>query len=325
MADLLAVEGLRVRYRAPTPLGTGLLGASGRFLEAVSDVSFTVETGGSFGIVGESGSGKSTLARALVGLVPITSGEVRLEGEPLRSGDAAAYRQWCRRVAMTFQDPVGSLSPRLKVLSLLAEPFRIHDTGAKDPSSEARRLLRLVGLSDAHAGRFPHELSGGQARRVGIARALALAPLLLIADEPTAGLDVSVQGEMLNLLARLRSELGLTLILITHNLAVARLGTERTGVMYLGQLVEERDTQALFAKPAHPYTAALLAAMPVADPGRRRSRAALTGEIPSPLNRPAGCAFHPRCPYAEARCRSEDPQARPLDRGGMVRCHKPLA
>jgi oligopeptide/dipeptide ABC transporter ATP-binding protein len=322
MTELLTVERLRVRYYRPLRYWPGF--ASSNFLEAVSEVSFAIEAGSAFGVVGESGSGKSTLGRALLGLVPIFSGEVRLAGEPLAPGNRDAYKRWCRRVAMTFQDPLGSLSPRLTVRTLLGEPFRIHAISGTDPDAEALRLLRMVGLSEDLAGRFPHELSGGQARRVGIARALALMPLLLIADEPTAGLDVSVQGELLNLLTRLRADLGLTFVLITHNLAAVRLCTERIGVMYLGQIVEERPTEALFESPAHPYTEALLAAMPVADPTRRRVHPALAGEIPSLMRRPSGCEFHTRCPYADERCRTERPEPRRLPTGGMVSCHKPL-
>jgi peptide/nickel transport system ATP-binding protein len=212
----------------------------------------------------------------------------------------------------------------LTVRALVAEPFRIHGLRDRDPANEVRRLLALVGLGASALDRHPHELSGGQARRVGIARALALQPRLLIADEPTAGLDVSVQGEVLNLIGRLRAEFGLALLLITHNLAAVRLSAERIGVMYMGRLVEMRPTEDLFASPAHPYTEALIGAMLAVDPSRRRRRSTLRGEIPSLLHRPKGCEFHTRCPYADELCRLEAPKPRPLPCGGRVICHRPL-
>jgi oligopeptide/dipeptide ABC transporter ATP-binding protein len=325
MAELLEIERLHVRYAALSPLRARLAGGVDPWIDAVAEVSLSIAAGSAFGLVGESGSGKSTLGRAILGLVPIHAGEVRLEGRRLAPRNRAARKSWCRRIAMTFQDPVGSLSPRLTVRTLLGEPFRIHGIGDRNVAAEARRLLSLVGLDLDMLDRYPHELSGGQARRVGIARALALAPRLVIADEPTAGLDVSVQGEVLNLLGQLRAALGLSLLLITHNLAAVRLSTDWIGVMYMGRLVEIRPTDSLFRQPAHPYTEALLAAMPVADPRRRRHRPALGGEIPSMLRRPTGCEFHTRCPYAEPRCRAERPIAQDLPSGGSVRCHFPLS
>jgi oligopeptide/dipeptide ABC transporter ATP-binding protein len=324
MPELLEVERLRVRFPAVSPLRARLAGLANRWIDAVADVSFSLAAGGSFALVGESGSGKSTLGRAILGLVAIFSGEIRLEGERLSPHDEPALKAWRRRVAMTFQDPVGSLSPRLTVRALVAEPFRIHGLCDRDPAIEVRRLLALVGLGASALDRHPHELSGGQARRVGIARALALQPLLLIADEPTAGLDVSVQGEVLNLIGGLRAEFGLALLLITHNLAAVRLSADQIGVMYMGRLVEVRPTEELFASPAHPYTEALIGAMLAVDPSRRKRRSALRGEIPSLLHRPKGCEFHTRCPYADELCRLEAPKPRPLPRGGRVTCHRPL-
>lgn len=292
-------------------------------IDAVAEVSLSVPEGGAFGLVGESGSGKTTLGRAVMGLVPVWSGAIHLAGAALPK-HGIALKTWRRQVAMTFQDPAGSLSPRLNVQTLITEPLRIHGMASRDLGAEARRLISLVGLAADFLGRYPHELSGGQARRVGIARALALEPRLLIADEPTAGLDVSVQGEVLNLLTRLRGELGIALLLITHNLAAVRLSAERLGVMYMGRLVETGPTGAVFRNPAHPYTAALLAAIPVADPTRHRERA-VAGEVPSLMRRPTGCEFHARCPRAEARCRTEAPEPREIAPRHGARCHFPLS
>ena len=322
MAELLEVERLRVRFRALRPLAAWIAGIRDPMIDAVADVSLGIPEGGAFGLVGESGSGKTTLGRAIMGLVSVWSGEIRIGGGAYPKG-GAALKTWRRHVAMTFQDPTGSLSPRLTVGALITEPFRIHGIAGRDLGAEARRLISLVGLPPDFLDRYPHELSGGQARRVGIARALALEPRLLIADEPTAGLDVSVQGEVLNLLGRLRGELGIALLLITHNLAAVRLSAERIGVMYMGRLVETGPTASVFRNAAHPYTGALLAAIPVADPTRRRERA-IAGEVPSLLNRPTGCEFHTRCPRAEPRCRAEAPEPREIASAHVVRCHFPL-
>ncbi len=323
MVELLEVERLRVRFRVLKPLAARLAGIRDPMIDAVADVSLRIPEGGAFGLVGESGSGKTTLGRALMGLAPVWSGEIHLSGTALPTRGGSALKMWRRHVAMTFQDPAGSLSPRLTVRALITEPFRIHGISERDLGAEARRLISLVGLSTDFLDRYPHELSGGQARRVGIARALALEPRLLIADEPTAGLDVSVQGEVLNLLARLRGELGIALLLITHNLAAVRLSAERLGVMYMGRLVEAGPTASVFRAAAHPYTVALLAAIPVADPTRHRERA-IAGEVPSLLNRPTGCEFHTRCAQAEPRCRAEAPEPREITPGHVARCHFPL-
>jgi oligopeptide/dipeptide ABC transporter ATP-binding protein len=325
MVELLAIDRLRVRFRSLSPVRAWLAGITDPMIDAVADVSLVIPAGGAFGLVGESGSGKTTLGRAIVGLVPAQDGAIRLAGTPLRLRERAALRSWRRQVAMTFQDPIGSLSPRLTVRALVGEPFRIHGIGHRTLDAEARRLLNLVGLAAAYLDRYPHELSGGQARRVGIARAIALEPRLLIADEPTAGLDVSVQGEILNLLARLRGELGVALLLITHNLAAARLSTEVLGVMYMGRLVETGRTADIFRQPAHPYTSSLLAAMPAADPARRHRPPAVRGEVPSLLHRPRGCEFHTRCTQVEPRCRVEAPPSLDVASGRRVRCHFPLS
>jgi oligopeptide/dipeptide ABC transporter ATP-binding protein len=319
-APLLQGEAMSVRFRIASWLRAKIAGLPGHFVEAVSDVSIAVGDAESVGLVGESGSGKTTLARAILRIVPAQSGRVLLEGEEIVEGSDAALRAYRRKVAMMFQDPVGSLSPRLSVRGLVTEPFRIHGVEERDP----RQLLAMVGLGPNFLGRYPHQLSGGEARRVGIARALALSPRLVVADEPTAGLDVSVQGEVLNLLARLRRELGLALLLITHNLGVVRRSTERIGVMYMGRLVELGPTAEVFTAPAHPYTHALIAALPIADPRRRHAAAPIRGEVPSLLARPSGCAFRTRCPKAQPRCAEEAPPPMPVGNSREVRCFYPM-
>jgi oligopeptide/dipeptide ABC transporter ATP-binding protein len=287
-------------------------------------VSFALAPGQTLGIVGESGSGKSTLGRAIMGLVRPAAGAIAFDGMSPSARSDAALRSYRRHIAMMFQDPLASLSPRLRVQSLITEPFKIHGLAARDLAGEARRLLAMVGLDPSFASRYPHQLSGGQARRVGVARALALSPKLVIADEPTAGLDVSVQGGILNLMNRLQREHGLTYVVITHNLPVVRHISDGLAIMYMGRFVEQGATATIFARPAHPYTEALLTATPVPDPDRRRPPPALKGEVPSLLNRPSGCEFHTRCPYAQERCRIERPLPQLRPPGQTVRCHFPL-
>jgi oligopeptide/dipeptide ABC transporter ATP-binding protein len=324
MAELLRVEGLVVRYRAIGPVAALLAGIRDPFVDAVLEVSFALSTGQTLGIVGESGSGKSTLGRAIMGLVRPAAGVIDFDGMSPRARSDAALRPYRRHIALMFQDPLASLSPRLTVQRLVTEPFKIHGLAVRDLAAEARRLLAMVGLDAGFASRYPHQLSGGQARRVGVARALALSPRLVIADEPTAGLDVSVQGEILNLMNRLQRQHGLTYIVITHNLPVVRHVSDRLAIMYMGRFVEQGATGTIFARPAHPYTEALLTATPVPDPDRRRPPPALRGEIPSLLNRPSGCEFHTRCPYAQERCRIERPLPQLRSPGQTVRCHFPL-
>ena len=325
MAELLEVENLVVRYRALGQVAALLRGVRDPFLDAVLEVSLALGTAQTLGIVGESGSGKSTLGRAIMGLVRPTAGTIVFNGRHPSGRSDGALRPWRRQMALMFQDPVASLSPRLTVKSLVTEPFRIHGQARRDLDAEAVRLLRMVGLDPGFGARYPHQLSGGQARRVGVARALALSPKLIIADEPTSGLDVSVQGEVLNLMNRLQRQEGLAYIVITHNLPVVRHISDQLAIMYMGRFVEQGATRALFARPAHPYTEALLTATPVPDPDRRRPPPALRGEVPSLLNRPAGCEFHTRCPYAKERCRLERPLPQLRPPGQTVRCHFPLA
>jgi len=312
---ILSVRDLQVSF----PVGRAMRRSA---ILGVAGVSFDLAAGETFALVGESGSGKTTLARAINGLQPISAGEITFDGQRIDGLRGAATKPLRRQMAMMFQDPVGSLSPRMRVADIVTEPFRVHGVQA-DLRAEANRLLSLVGLSGDFANRFPHQLSGGQARRVGVARAIALNPKLIIADEPTAGLDVSVQGEVLNLLNDLRERLGLAMLIITHNLHVVHHVADRMAVMYLGRFVETGDTEAIFRAPAHPYTAALLSANPEPDPDKAKDRISLPAEVPSLLARPEGCEFHTRCPWAQARCAVEAPVAQGTER--RVACHFPLS
>lgn len=325
MASLLEVEDLTVRFRTMGLVRQLVTAVHHPWVEAVSGVTLRLGTSTTFALVGESGSGKTTLGRAIIGLVAPSAGHIRFEGVERPAGSAAAWKRWRRQMAMMFQDPVGSLSPRQTVRALVTEPLLIHGNRPPDLDRECRRLLAMVGLAAEIGGRYPHELSGGQARRVGVARALALNPRLVIADEPTAGLDVSVQGEVLNLMARLQRDLGLTYLLITHNLPIVRHISDQIAVMYLGRFVETGPTATIFGRPAHPYTHGLLAAQPHPDPDRRRQSVELHGEVPSLRQRPRGCEFHTRCPWAQQRCMAETPQLRPIGSGRTVRCHFPLS
>ena len=308
--SLLSVQGLSVDL----PMA-GLFAR--RRLNILSDITFDLGPGETLGLVGESGSGKTTLARAILGLQKASSGTLTVAGKSLTSLND--FRSIRRRSAMMFQDAVASLSPRMTVGQLIAEPFAIHKVPR--PAGKVADLLAQVGLPPDIANRYPHELSGGQARRVGVARALALQPKLVIADEPTAGLDVSVQAEILNLLSDLQGDLNLSYLIITHNLALVRHVADRTLVMYLGRLVETGPTAQVFAAPRHPYTASLIAADPKPDPRKRRADLAIKGEIPSILRRPKGCEFHTRCAQAQALCRSNTPQLLEKSHGHFARCH----
>jgi peptide/nickel transport system ATP-binding protein len=321
MNALLTVEQLSIRFPVANRLQTALSGQP-RSIEAVADVSFAVEAGETYAVVGESGSGKTTLARGLVGLVPIHSGEITFAGRSISALAERALLPVRREIGMIFQDPIGSLSPRLTIRSILAEPFKVHRRG-RDLEREILRLLAEVGLPASFASRYPHQLSGGQARRVGVARALALRPKLLIADEPTAGLDVSIQGEMLNLLNDLQARLGIAILIITHNLNVVRHIADRVAVMYLGRIVEEGRTHDIFGRPRHRYTAALLSANPVPDPDARRAPVDISGDVPSLFNRPPGCEFHPRCRFALDRCREERPVWTSFKDAHGFACHNP--
>jgi len=307
-APLLDVSDLNVRFQTVGAIRAMLKGIETRHVDAVLDVSLSVRAGETVGLVGESGSGKTTLGRSVLNLVRAQAGSVRFEGQETREMPESRFKPLRRDMAMMFQDPVGSLSPRKSVRALIAEPFQIHGIKGVDLDAEAERLADMVRLPKAFLSRYPHELSGGQARRVGVARALALNPRLIIADEPTAGLDVSVQGEILNLMADLQAEHGLGYLIITHNLPVVRHIADRLAIMYLGRIVEQGDTAEVFARPMHPYTRALVEGVPQPDPDRRRTHVSISGEVPSLLNRPRGCDFATRCPLVQESCRQEKPR-----------------
>ncbi len=273
-------------------------------------------------IVGESGCGKTTVAKLILRLIDPTAGRIVIEGHDITSLDANAVRQYRRRAQMVFQDPYSSLNPRLTAAQIVTEPIENYQgLGAGERHDRAAALLARVGLRSDELGKYPFEFSGGQRQRLGIARALALRPALIIADEPVSALDVSVQAQVLNLLIDLQEEFGLAYVFISHDLGVVRHIGHRIAVMYLGRIVELADSEALFANPVHPYTEALITAAPVADPRARRPAAILEGEVPSPINPPSGCPFHPRCGYAVARCRTDVPELTGLPDGRLVGCH----
>jgi peptide/nickel transport system ATP-binding protein len=306
--------------------GGGALRRTTAVLRAVDGVSLEVRRGETLGLVGESGCGKSTLGRCLMRLTPLSGGTVEIEGRDISSLSARQLRPIRRQMQMVFQDPYSSLNPRQRVRDIVALPLRVHRTGSRrEVAARVGELLELVGLRPEHADRFPHEFSGGQRQRIGIARALALEPRLLIADEPVSALDVSVQAQVVNLLAGLRDELGLACLLIAHDLSVVRQVSDRIAVMYLGRVVEVGAAEAVIARPAHPYAEALVSAVPVPDPERaaRRERIILSGDVPSPASPPSGCHFHPRCRYATDRCRTEDPALREVAPGRLAACHYP--
>lgn len=310
---MLEIQELQVRYRV-----SGGLGRRAAYVHAVNDVTLSVPAGAALGVVGESGCGKSTLARAVCGLVPIAAGEVRLDGVPV---DHRRDRAAARRVQMVFQDPTASLNPRLRVGTMLRELLSVHRLAeGADADRRAAELMELVGLPAGSLDRRPREFSGGQRQRIGIARTLALEPSVLIADEAVSALDVSTQAVIVDLLDRLRADLGLTLVFISHDLGVVRAVCDQVAVMYLGRVVEHGPSTSVFDRPAHPYTRSLVAAAPRIDVLRAPGSSRLPGEPPSPLDPPTGCAFHPRCPIAVDRCRTDSPAVRAID-DSEVACH----
>ena len=326
MTALLEAENLSKHFT----LGGRFTPGGPQLLRAVDGVSLTVNRGETLGLVGESGCGKSTLGRCLVRLYDVSGGTVRFEGRDITRLGTGALRPLRPRMQMVFQDPSSSLNPRRRVADLVAEPLRVHpgaDGKARSRGEIRDRLhdlMDLVGLSREHLERYPHEFSGGQRQRIGIARALALEPSLIVADESVSALDVSVQAQIINLFMDLQDRLGITYLFIAHDLSVVRQISTRTAVMYLGSVVETGQTETLFARPAHPYTEALLSAVPVAHTGEaRRQRIVLKGDVPSPLRPPSGCRFHTRCPKAQDRCRVEPPLLRDLGDGRVAACHYP--
>ena len=323
MTDILQLKNVRVRFRVKSTMGALFDRTSPTSFDAVRDASFTLQEGQTLALVGESGAGKSTLALAITGLERIAEGSIQFEGREVSQMKTQEIRDYRRGIGYMWQNAIGSLSPRMTVRSLITEPARIHKLPNVDPRELSSKLLDLVGLSEDFGDRYPHQLSGGQARRVGVARALALNPRLIVADEPTAGLDVSVQGEILNLLNQLQDELKISMLVITHNLNVVRHTSDKIAIMYLGRIVEQGDTAEIFSRPRHPYTLALLSASPSPDPDTQADRIELKGEIPSPINRPSGCEFHTRCPFAEATCAETPPPFEAVSDSQALSCHFP--
>lgn len=319
---LLEVKDLKVYF----PTGRGL-GKKKNFLKAVDGVSFSLHAGETLGIVGESGCGKSTCGNSIIRLINPTEGEVLFEGKDLAKMSQRQMRSLRRDIQMIFQDPFSSLNPRMRVKDIIAEPLITHKVchSRAEREAEVFRLMDAVGLPREYAGRYPHEFSGGQRQRIGIARALALRPKLIICDEPVSALDVSIQAQILNLLADLQKEFNLTYIFIAHGLPTVQHISSKVAVMYLGRIVEMADKVTLFSSPMHPYTEGLMAAVPIPDPALRTDGAPLLeGDMPSPTRLPEGCRFHPRCKYCTQKCSEESPELRDLGGGHYVACHYPL-
>lgn len=319
MSDtLLRVEDLKIYYPVA---GSGF--GKKEFVKAVDGVTFEVKKGEVFGIVGESGCGKSTLGRGVCKLENLTSGHVYLDGEDITEYNDRRMRSIRKKVQMVFQDPYASLNPRMSVFDIIAEPLLVHHLyqDKADLEKKVLDLLHRVGLNDYHANRYPHEFSGGQRQRIGIARALAVEPSLIIADEPVSALDVSIQAQVLNLLNELKHDLDLTYIFVAHDLSVVEYISDRVGVMYLGNFVEVGEKEKIYSNPMHPYTQALLSAVPVPDPTAKRERILLEGSIPSAHKPPTGCKFHTRCPKCMECCKTQAPERYEVDDGHYVYCH----
>ena len=322
---LVEAEHIKVHF----PITAGFFQRTVGAVRAVDDISFEIRKGETLGLVGESGCGKSTTGRALIRLRELTDGVVRFEGTDLTSLKRDALRRMRRRMQIIFQDPYSSLNPRMTVGSIISEPIETHHLATgKAKLERVKELLELVGLNSRYTNRYPHEFSGGQRQRIGVARALAVEPEFIVCDEPISALDVSIQAQVLNLLVELREQFGLTYLFIAHDLSVVRHISDRVGVMYLGKLVELGPPSAIYDTPAHPYTRALLSAVPIPDPRaeRRRKRVILTGDVPSPANPPSGCRFHTRCWLYEQlgkpeNCRTEEPELRVVQPDHQAACH----
>jgi len=318
--DLIVVQDLVKHF----PVHGGLLQRVVAWVKAVDGVSFTVKKGETLGLVGESGCGKTTVGRTILRLIPATSGHVYYHGEDLYALSKGEMKKRRRNLQIIFQDPYSSLDPRIPVGQSIAEGLLVH--GMKDQKERWQRVLQAlerVGLQPFHARRYPHEFSGGQRQRIGIARALALQPEFLVCDEPVSALDVSIQSQVLNLLRRLQAEFGLTYLFIAHNLSVVEHISDRVAVMYLGKMAEMADRETLFRDPRHPYTQALMSAIPIPDPTLKRQRIILKGDVPSPLNPPSGCRFHPRCPVVMHEvCAAQEPDFQDIGGGHWVACHR---
>lgn len=318
MEHLLTVRNLKKYF----PIHKGIFSKQVGEVKAVDDVSFSVHKGETLGLVGESGCGKSTTGRSILRLIEPSAGEVFFEGEELLSLKPEALRKKRREMQMVFQDPYASLNPRQTVEQILEEPLLVHGMGTQaERKKRVRDLLEVVGLPNSYARRYPHQFSGGQRQRIGIARALSVYPKLIIADEPVSALDVSIQSQVLNLMQDIQKEFHLTYLFIAHDLSVVRHISDRVGVMYLGRIVELASTSSLYKDPKHPYTQALLSAVPVPDPKAVRERIILQGDVPSPANPPAGCSFHNRCIHAMDICRTVRPELTSIDADHQVACH----
>jgi oligopeptide/dipeptide ABC transporter ATP-binding protein len=319
MNALLEVQNLKVHF----PVKRGLFRPAREFVKAVDGVSFSIAPGETLGLVGESGCGKTTLGRAIVRLVEPTSGNVKLEGADITRMNGSDLRAQRQKLQMIFQDPFGSLNPRMTVADIIGEALDIHQLTESSSAREKSiaELLKAVGLDPVYAQRYPHEFSGGQRQRIGIARALAVEPKLIVCDEPVSALDVSVQAQIINLLSDLQQQRGIAYLFIAHDLAVVEHISRRVMVMYLGKIVELADAKEITRAPKHPYTQALISAVPVVDPDSKRQRIVLPGDVPSPIHPPPGCPFHPRCPIAEERCRIEIPPLREISSAHFAACH----
>ncbi|MDH3974021.1 MAG: dipeptide ABC transporter ATP-binding protein [Deltaproteobacteria bacterium] len=315
--EMLNIKNLKTWF----PVKSGFLRKKASFVRAVDGVDIAIKEGETLGLVGESGCGKSTLGKSILRLVEPTEGSVIFKGEDMLSLSEKELRQKRKEMQIIFQDPFSSLNPRMRVREIIEEPLKIHNLGGGKRKERIEELLHSVGLTKEVLGRFPHEFSGGQRQRIGIARALAVEPRFIVADEPISALDVSIQAQIINLLKDLQEELNLTYLFIAHDLRVVEYISDRVAVMYLGKIVETSDSESLYKAPLHPYTKALLSAVPEPDPGRSKKRTLLKGDIPSPIAPPAGCSFNTRCPIAEERCRREEPQLREIERGHKTACH----
>ncbi|MEN4013335.1 MAG: dipeptide ABC transporter ATP-binding protein [Bellilinea sp.] len=316
--DLVIVKDL-VKYY---PVYGGILKRTVAQVKAVDEVSFTIKKGETLGLVGESGCGKTTVGHTMLGLLKATSGSVIFDGTDLLNLKGKNIKEMRRYLQIVFQDPYSSLDPRLPIGESIAEGLNIHNIGSEQQRFEqVLEVLKRVGLEDYHAMRYPHEFSGGQRQRIGIARALILQPKFIVLDEPVSALDVSIQAQVLNILRNLQREFGLTYLFVAHNLAVVEHISDRVAVMYLGKIVELASRNDLFSTPLHPYTQALMSAIPIPNPHVRRKRMILSGDVPSPLNPPKGCRFHPRCPFARPNCAVDEPQLRELAPNHQVACH----